>query len=56
MKIVVLFCRVSSSNDRQSYDRQINDLTKLANSLNYHIEGIFVEKVSGLSRTRSEKN
>ena len=50
MKKVVLFCRVSSTNDRQSYDRQINDLTNLADSLNYQIEAVFAEKVSGAKK------
>ena len=41
MKRVVLFCRVSSTNDRQNYDRQINDLTQLATTLNYQVEAVF---------------
>jgi len=52
---VVLFCRVSSTNDRQNYDRQINDLTHLALSSNYKIEAIFAEKVSG-ARKNMERN
>jgi len=47
MEKIVLFCRVSSTNDRQNYDRQINDLTQLATSRNYEIVGVFAEKVSG---------
>lgn len=50
MKKVVLFCRVSSTNDRQNYDRQINDLTVLASSLNYQVESIFSEKISGAKK------
>ena len=50
MKKVVLFCRVSSTSDRQNYERQINDLTELASSLNYQIEAIFAEKVSGAKK------
>jgi len=50
MKKVVLFCRVSSTNDRQSYDRQINDLTVLATSLNYQVEAVFAEKISGAKK------
>ena len=50
MKKVVLFCRVSSTNDRQNYERQINDLTQLASSLNYQIEAVFAEKVSGAKK------
>jgi DNA invertase Pin-like site-specific DNA recombinase len=52
MKKVVLFCRVSSTNDRQNYERQINDLTQLACSLNYQIEAVFAEKVSGATKNQ----
>ena len=55
MKKVVLFCRVSSTNDRQNYDRQINDLTQLANSLNYQVEAVFAEKVSGAKKNIERK-
>ncbi|MBN1186480.1 MAG: recombinase family protein [Bacteroidales bacterium] len=54
MERVVLFCRVSSSNDRQNYDRQINDLTMLANSRNYEIVSVFAEKISG-SKKNNER-
>lgn len=50
MEKVVLFARVSSNNDRQNYDRQINDLTQFANSHNYKIEATFAEKVSGAKK------
>ena len=55
MKKVVLFCRVSSTNDRQSYDRQINDLKHLAESSGYEIAGIFAEKVSGAKKNTERK-
>ena len=55
MKKVVLFCRVSSTNDRQNYERQINDLTQLASSLNYQIEAVFAEKVSGAKKNSERK-
>jgi len=55
MKKVVLFCRVSSTNDRQNYDRQIHDLTQLANSLNYQVEAVFAEKVSGAKKNIERK-
>lgn len=55
MKKVVLFCRVSSTNDRQNYDRQINDLTQLATSQNYHIASVFAEKVSGAKKNSERK-
>ncbi len=55
MEKVVLFCRVSSTNDRQNYDRQINDLTQLVNSLNYNVEAVFAEKVSGVKKNGERK-
>ena len=55
MKKVVLFCRVSSTNDRQNYDRQINDLTQLAATQNYHVAGVFAEKVSGAKKNSERK-
>ena len=53
MKKVVLFARVSSANDRQNYDRQIKDLTQLAVSLNYHVEAVFAEKISGAKKNEN---
>ena len=50
MEKVVLFARVSSTNDRQNYDRQINDLTQLAQSRNYKIVAVFAEKISGAKK------
>ena len=50
MKKVVLFCRVSSTNDRQNYDRQVTDLTEYANTNNYEVSAVFAEKVSGSTR------
>jgi DNA invertase Pin-like site-specific DNA recombinase len=55
MKKVVIFCRVSSTNDRQNYERQISDLTQLALSLNYQIEAVFAEKVSGSKKNTERK-
>lgn len=55
MKKVVIFCRVSSTSDRQNYERQINDLTQLANSRNYQIKGMFAEKVSGAKKNKERK-
>ncbi|MGA1977918.1 MAG: recombinase family protein [Bacteroidales bacterium] len=55
MKRVVLFCRVSSTNDRQNYDRQINDLTQLATLHNYQIEAVFAEKVSGAKKNQERQ-
>lgn len=55
MKKVVLFCRVSSTNDRQNYDRQINDLTLFASSSNYQILAVFAEKISGAKKNGERK-
>lgn len=55
MKKVVLFCRVSSTNDRQNYERQINDLTQLAEAQSYQVEGVFAEKVSGAKKNMERK-
>jgi DNA invertase Pin-like site-specific DNA recombinase len=55
MEKIVLFCRVSSVGDRQNYDRQINDLTQLANSRNYEIKAIFAEKISGAKKNLERK-
>jgi DNA invertase Pin-like site-specific DNA recombinase len=55
MKKVVLFCRVSSTNDRQNYDRQINDLKQLAETLNYQVEAVFAEKVSGAKKNQERQ-
>jgi DNA invertase Pin-like site-specific DNA recombinase len=50
MERVVLLCRVSSTGDRQNYDRQVNDLMQLANSRNYQVEAVYTEKVSGITK------
>lgn len=50
MEKVVLFCRVSSTSDRQNYDRQINDLTEYAKSVNHDVVSVFAEKVSGAKK------
>jgi len=55
MKKVVLFCRVSSTNDRQNYDRQISDLKQLADSLNYQVEAVFAEKLSGAKKNQDRQ-
>jgi DNA invertase Pin-like site-specific DNA recombinase len=50
MKKAVIYARVSSTNDRQNYERQIKDLTQFASSLNYQIEAVFAEKISGAKK------
>lgn len=54
MQEVVLFARVSSVSERQSYHRQITDLTNLCTSLNYKVVAVFAEKISG-SKKNSER-
>lgn len=56
MQKVVLFGRVSSVGDRQSYERQINDLTTFSETKHYQIVGVFAEKISGAAKNheRSE--
>lgn len=54
-KKVVIFARVSSTNDRQSYDRQINDLTQFAAIQNYQVAGVFAEKISGATKNAARK-
>ncbi len=41
----VIFARVSTSS--QEYDRQVNELTMLANANGWSVEAVFAEKVSG---------
>lgn len=55
MKKVVLFCRVSSQNDRQSYDRQVSDLKVYAKANNYEVSAVFAEKVSGAKMNHERK-
>lgn len=55
MQQVVLFGRVSSTNERQSFERQINDLTQLAATQNYHVAGVFAEKISGATKNAARK-
>ncbi|CAG5087412.1 recombinase family protein [Parvicella tangerina] len=40
-----IFCRVSTLD--QSYDRQVNDLTKIANKFSFDVVEIITEKISG---------
>ena len=41
----VIFARVSTS--IQEYDRQVNELTSLANGNGWSVEAVFAEKISG---------
>ena len=55
MQQVVILARVSSLSDRQSYDRQVNDLTQLAATQNFHVAGVFTEKISGATKNAARK-
>ena len=46
----VIYARVSSTNDRQSTDRQVTDLTKYASKNNYEVVEVFEEHVSGAKK------
>ena len=54
-KCCVIYARVSSSGDRQDYQRQINDLTEVAKSQNLEIAKIFAEKISGGKKNNERK-
>src|SRR5574344_1944240 len=47
MPTTVIYARVSSISDRQSTDRQVDDLTRYAKAMNYQILKVFQEKASG---------
>ena len=53
MEQVVLFCRVSTQ--VQDYDRQVSDLTQLAERHNWNISETFTEKVSGAKKNDERK-
>lgn len=46
----VIYARVSSQGDRQNTERQVSDLTLLANQKNLTIEKIYEEHISGATR------
>ena len=52
--IAVIYARVSSMGDRQSTERQIEDLTRYAEGKGYEIINIFQEHVSG-AKTNQER-
>lgn len=49
----VIFARVSTS--IQEYDRQVNELTALANNNSWSVEAVFAEKISG-AKANAERN
>lgn len=55
MKEVVIFARVSSTNERQDYHRQVNDLTEFAQRNGMVVKRVFAEKISGAKRNEERK-
>lgn len=55
MKEVVIFARVSSTNERQDYQRQVNDLTEYAVKNGMKIQKVFAEKISGAKKNQERK-
>ena len=53
MDRICIFARVSTS--IQEYDRQVNELTTLAQRNSWSVEAIFCEKVSGAKRNADRK-
>lgn len=53
MKKVVIFARVSTS--IQDYERQVNELTAVANRNNWNVAATFCEKVSGAKKNAERK-
>lgn len=47
-----IYCRVSSTTDRQNTERQVQDLTQLALQQNLVVDRIFEEHVSGAKKTK----
>ena len=55
IKEVVIFARVSSTGDRQDYQRQVNDLTDYATRNGMKVKRVFAEKVSGGKRNEERE-
>ncbi len=53
MNKIVIFARVSTS--VQDYERQVNELTAIAQRNNWSIESIFCEKISGAKKNAERK-
>lgn len=53
MKKVVIFARVSTNG--QEYDRQVNELTALAQRNNWIVSAVFCEKISGAKKNTERK-
>ena len=50
MRTAVIFTRVSSTTDRQNTERQISDLSRYAQGLQYDVKEIYSEKISGATK------
>jgi len=50
MKTAVIYSRVSSTNDRQNTERQVEDLKTFASKNDYDIKKVFEEKISGAKK------
>lgn len=55
IKEVVIFARVSSTGDRQDYQRQVNDLTDYAIRNGMQVKRVFAEKISGGKRNEERE-
>ena len=53
MSTAVIYARVSSTNDRQNTQRQIDDLTRFANNNDYDIVGTYEEHISGATKNEN---
>ena len=53
MSTAVIYARVSSTNDRQNTQRQIEDLTRFANNNDYKIIGTYEEHISGATKNEN---
>lgn len=53
MRTAVIYARVSSSNDRQNTQRQIEDLTLFANQNDYQLVGTYEEHISGATKNEN---
>ena len=53
MKTAVIYARVSSSNDRQNTQRQIEDLTHFASRNEYQLMGTYEEHISGATKNEN---
>ena len=50
MKAAVIYSRVSSTNDRQNTERQVEDLKMFAAKNDYEVKKVFEEKISGAKK------